>query len=162
MEKEELSLKEKVDLLFSEVENNPKKVKNLKLPRKAKVGKRKIKKGWVGILKIDENGNISGEKQQIEDSTYKLKSGTYHALEGQEILKWNGKFPVVIQSVKKLNPSNFLSEVNETYGQKYVMARMLKDAIKIKNKGGNFIVWIIIIIVGFIAFNYFKSKGFFG
>ena len=41
------------------------KTKDMKIIRKAKVKKRKIKKGWIGVLKIDENGNISGEKQKV-------------------------------------------------------------------------------------------------
>ena len=160
MEKEEISLKQKVDILFNQLEGqNNRKWKKLKLPRKAKVSKGKIKKGWIGVLKIDENGNISGEKTKLEDSTHRLKEGTYHATDGREILFWQGKFPVIVQETTKVNPTYFGKGSNETYGQKYIMARMLKDAIKIKNKASNWIVWIIIAIIVLVAINYFMKGG---
>ena len=102
---EQMPLKEKVDILFEAA--NKGKLKNMKIPRKAKVRKGKIKKGWIGILKIDENGHISGEKQKIEDSTFQLKDGTYHSTDGREILFWEGKFPVIVQETKRTNPVRF-------------------------------------------------------
>ncbi len=127
------------------------KVKRLKIPRKAKVRKGKIKKGWVGILKVDENGNISGEKQQIINSTTKLKSLTYHNATNKDILFWEGKFPVIIQPTKKVDAydprtrENPLAGKNETKGQKYIMARMIGDTIKVKGKGASIIIWLLII-----------------
>lgn len=144
---EEPSMKEKVDLLYEAINKSNK--KKIKLPRKAKVRKGKLKKGWVGILKIDENGNISGEKQQIEDSTIKLKDGTYHATDGREVLFWEGKYPIIVQEVTQENPINFLDKENRTYGQKYIMAKMLKDAI-IKKKGGGSLILYILVGAGII------------
>ena len=72
------------------------KKRKLKIPRRAKIRRGKLKKGWIGIIKIDENGNLSGEKQKLEDSTIRLKDKTYHALDGSEIGLWEGKFPVAI------------------------------------------------------------------
>lgn len=152
MEETEKTLKEKIDTIHEAVQ--PKKKgdkKKIKIPSRAKVNRSKAKKGYVGILKVDENGNISGEKQRIEDSTFLLKSGDYHATDGQEILSWEGKYPVIIQPVKQVNPVVFNNCENKTYGQKYIMARMLKDAIKIKAKKGGFIIWIIVAAVLFIV-----------
>lgn len=115
------------------------KKKKLKIPRKAKARKGKLKKGWIGIIKIDENGNISGEKQKLEDSTIRLKDKTYHAVKGDEIGMWDGKFPVTIIKTWKKNPIKVKrddKEVNETHGQKYIMARMIGDTIKIKVAAG--------------------------
>jgi len=115
------------------------KKKKLKIPRKAKVRKGKLKKGWIGIIKIDENGNISGEKQKLEDSTIRLKDKTYHAIRGDEIGMWNGKHPVTILKTWKKNPVKIKraeDETNETHGQKYIMARMLGDTIKVKAAAG--------------------------
>jgi hypothetical protein len=157
---EEIPLKEKVDNLYKalNLENTQDaknlKVKVLKMPKKSKVRKAKIKKGWVGVIKISENGNISGEKVKVEDSAFKLKDGTYHATNGQEILMWEGKFPVIVQETKKLNPVRFNQGENETYGQKYVLATMLKDAIKVKGKGGGFIIWIIVAAALFFGAKY--------
>lgn len=146
--------------------------KELKIPRKAKVRKSKLKKGWVGIIRIDENGNISGEKQKIMDSTFKTKDGIYHSVNGGEIMMWEGKFPVIIQPANReepYNPRENLTEVkqgekkfylsNNVNGQKYVMARMLKDAIKLKTKGNaSSILWIIgIAVVGYIVYSLFTG-----
>lgn len=150
---QEMPLKEKIDLLFNKVNEGNIKKKDMKILRKAKVNGRKQKKGWMGILKIDENMNISGERQQIDDSTIKLSDGTYHAVNGEELLMWNGKFPVLIQPTWRLNPLKIKKEnkENQTYGQKYVMARMLKDAIIAKSKvKGNVLIWIL--VAGAVAF----------
>ena len=144
---EEKSLKEKVDVIFSQLEPaGEKKSKNrkMKLPRKAKVRKSKAKKGYVGIVRIDENRNITGEKIKIEDSAFGLKGGTNHATDASEICFWEGKYPVLFQETKSINPIKFNQGKNETYGQKYIMAKMLKDAIKIKSKGGGLIIWIVV------------------
>ena len=157
--KQEIPLKEKVDLLMEAVQTG--KIKQLKLG-KAKVRTGKIKKGWIGVLKVEENGNISGEKVQVQDFAFKLKNGTYHATDGRETVLWQGKFPVVVQQTWRLNPINFFKkegEANETYGQKYVMAKMLKDAIIMKKGGGgNIIIWILVIGAIIFGVNYFFGK----
>ena len=130
------------------------KKKKLKIPRKAKVRKGKLKKGWIGIIKIEENGNISGEKQKIDDSTIRLPDKTYHAIQGDEIGMWEGKFPVIILPTWKKNPIKIRrqgSDANETHGQKYIMARMLGDTIKVKVAGGAKGL-MYIIIAGAVAY----------
>jgi len=125
--------------MLREFKENTKQKKKMKIPRKAKVNRSKLKKGWVGIIKIDENGNISGEKQKLEDSTVRLKDKTYHAIDGEEIGMWNGKHPVVILKTWQKNPIKLKrkeGEANETHGQKYIMARMLGDTIKVKAAAG--------------------------
>ena len=147
-------------------EKKEKKKKKIKIPRKAKVRKRRIKKGWVGILRVDENGNIIGERQKIEGSAFNTSDGTYHAtdanngLNGQEILFWKGKFPVIIQETKKKNPVRFNSSPNETYGQKYIMALMNKDLIKQKKSlGGNWLIWVIAAVVIFFVVKTIIDRG---
>jgi hypothetical protein len=156
------SLIEKVDKLYYDKYHNQKS-KNLKLLRKAKVRGRKAKKGWMGVLKVDENGNITGEKTKIDDSVFVTRDGKYHATKhGEEVLMWNGKFPVLIQQSWLETPINLRKTAehkDETYGQKYIMARMLNDTIKIKNKGGGFLLWIIIGAVVIFGINYFMKGG---
>ena len=129
------------------------KTSKIKIPRKAKVRKGKIKKGWIGIITIDENGNLTGQKQKVEDSTVRLKDKTYHAIDGSEIGLWEGKFPVMIQQTWRKNPMRIKrgDDENETYGQKYIMARMLGDTIKVKAQGA----MGLIVIVGILAACYF-------
>ncbi len=115
------------------------KKRKMKIPRKAKVRKGKAKKGWIGIVKISETGVISGEKQKIEGSTIRLADKTYHAIKGDEIGMWEGKYPITIIPAWKKNPIKLKrsgSEPNETHGQIYIMARMLGDTIKVKAQAG--------------------------
>ncbi len=153
----EKNLVEKVDEIYKVLtsENKVIKKKRIKAIRKAKVRKGKLKKGYIGVLKVEENGNISGEKTKIKDFVYKLKDGNYHSSDGSEKIWWEGKYPVIIQQTWKLNPLDLRKkegEKNETYGQKLVMARMIKDAIIAKKSSGGVFIWIIILIALFIGY----------
>ena len=127
------------------------KVKDLRLPNRAKVRGSRAKKGWLGVLVVDENGNIHGAKIQLKDSAFKLKDGTFHSSEGKEKLLWNGRFPVIIQSAKRINPVDFSKEENQTYGQKYIMAKMLGGLVMSKKKAaGGLVVLAVLAAVVFI------------
>jgi hypothetical protein len=153
---EEKTLTDKVDEIYNAFQEiDKKKIRKFRVPRRGKVSKRQGRRGYSTILRIDDNGNCDFEKRPIEDSTYRLKKGDYHTAEEKDMnLSYKGK-PFIIQASKKLNPHNPLDGTNETYGQKYVMARMLGDAIKMvgKKKGGAFI-WIIlgVIVIGGLYF----------
>jgi len=114
--------------------NKVKKPKKFKLPWSAKVGNSKLKRGYVTIQVIEENGSLSFRKEPIVDGTIKLED-SYHAIADMDILYYKGK-PFIIQAKNKLNPYNPLRGEHETYGQKYVMARMEKDRIIGKKKLG--------------------------
>jgi hypothetical protein len=131
------------------------KIKPMKIPRKAKVGKNKRKKGYIGIFRIDENLNISGERQKLEDAGYMLKGGTFHAINKDEICMWDGKYPVIIQPTWSINPLNIKKEkpINETYGQKYVMARMMKAVIAQTKKKAGWLLWVALGVGAIIAYN---------
>jgi len=158
---DEIPLKEKVDKIFEQLnpdKDSSTKKKRIKIPRKAKVRRGKIKKGWIGIIKIAENGNISGEKQKLIDSSIRLKDGTYHTSDGREVLFWEGKYPVLIQPTWKNNPIMIKKdeEKNETYGQKYIRARMISDTIKVKKERAKALIWLIGLgIAGYIAYSVF-------
>lgn len=158
LEKEK-NLKEKADEAYEfiqKVKTGQIKSRQLKVPRKAKVRRGRIKKGYLGIIKVDENGNLSGEKQRIVGSAFQLKEGTFHATDGREIAFWNGKFPVIIQPTWKLNPINLRlkeGDSDETYGQSYVMAKMLSTGLKEKKKiGMGWIIWVLIAIGAYIGY----------
>jgi hypothetical protein len=125
--------------------------KKLKIPRKAKTTKSQRKKGYCGILFLNPTRNIAGEKVQLEGGTYKTKDGNFHYTNEDELLFWEGKYPVLWQRHDKLNPSNLLAkegEKNQIYGQDMVYLRMKRDLIKEKKKGNFKIIWVIAILVG--------------
>jgi len=148
-EYKKLPIMQELESLRNKVKLSETKTKKLKIPRKAKVRKGKAKKGWIGVVKIDENGIISGEKQKVEDSTIRLKDKTYHAINGEEIGMWEGKFPVILLQTWRKNPLKIKrgDDKNETYGQKYIMARMLGDTIKVKAGGSMGLLYILGILV---------------
>lgn len=138
------------------------KVKELRFPARAKVRGSKLKKGWIGVLRVGENGNCSGQKVQIKGSVFKEKdgtaTGTYHATDGREVLFWDGKFPFIMQEDKKVNPKifTFNEGVNETYGQEPIMATMWNERIKPKNAGSmkGLIIIGAIVVVGYVLGKY--------
>jgi len=161
----EPTLKEKINKIYSALGENKEKQrkkdepKKLKLPRKAKVGKSRKKKGYCGILFLNENKTIQGQKVKLEGGTYKTKDNNYHVTNGSELLFWEGKYPILWQRHDKLNPTEILTKKvkNEIYGQDLVMLRMKKDLVKEKKKGGMSILYIILLLVG----GYFVLKMFF-
>lgn len=157
-DRKEPTLKEKVDKLYSVIESgDKKKIKKLKLPRKAKIGKSKLKKAFCGVLFVNENRTISGEQVQLEGGTYQTKDENYHVTNGNELFFWEGKYPVLWQRYDKLNPTNLLAkedDKNEIYGQDLIKLRIKRDLIKEKGKMG--MGWIKIVI--FVVAGYFLIK----
>lgn len=158
--KSEPSLADKVEALWNDA-NNVIKRKTLKIPRKAKVRKRKAKKGYVGVLYVDENNNVKGEKVLLRDSAFQTRDKLFHSTDGKEMLMWEGKFPVFIQEAKKINPKNFKFNEgnNETYGQPYIMAKMILEAVKPKRGAINILLILAAIGVGIFLINKFFSGG---
>ena len=148
MNDEDKSMREKVDAIYGAIEHG--KIKKFKIPRKGKVSKRKMKDGYVTVVSIEENRNCDFTKEPIIDGTIKLKD-TFHAIDDKDVFFYKNK-PVIFQAKKKINPYNPLSGKNETYGQKYVMARMEGDKIITKKPLG----WGLgiggLIIAGIIAY----------
>jgi hypothetical protein len=151
---EEKSLSEKVEELTNALNGIDKsKIKKLRLPAKAKVKKGRAKKGWLGCGKIGRNGVLTFERVQVDEGAFTTSDGSYHATDGREILFFKGKYPVIFQEEKSINPFNFKFNTgkDETYGHKLILAKMLKDSIKTK-KGGNMSPVIVIIVVLVVLF----------
>lgn len=152
----EPSLKEKVDTMYSKLESLDKKqldkISKIKIPRRAKVSKSRRKKGWCGILFLNETKNISGQKSKLEGGTFKTKDDGIHVTNGQELIFWEGKYPILFQRYDKLNPTNLFAkegDKNEMYGQDLVRLRYKQDLIKdIKKGGGMSIIIIIAVLIG--------------
>ena len=165
----DLTKMEKIDEIYDRITNmgekerkklERKEKKKLKIPRRAKTSKSRRKKGWCGILFLNENKNISGQKVKLEGGTYETKDKNYHVTDGHEIVFWEGKWPILWQRYDKTNPTNLSpkeGDKNEIYGQDLIKLRMKRDVIKEKKKGGMSMIVIIAILVG----GYFIVKAFF-
>lgn len=132
--------------------------KKFRLRTKGLLGKSKLKKGYVIVVTLNENGSVSFNKEPIVDSTIKIED-TFHVVNKENLLSYRNK-PLVILNKTKLqafNPTD--KEINETMGQKYILARMQNEAIKPKKGIGAMGGWILIILTVIGVLYYFFGKG---
>lgn len=150
--KEERSLRERLEAL-EDRERDKYPSKPFKIPMKGRVGNAKIKKGFVTVVTIADNKNVDFAKERIIDGTIKLQQGdlSFHAIDPEDIFFYKGK-PLLFQPKRKLNPYNPLKGKHETYGQKYVMARMEGDKIALKKSIGWGMGIGVLVLVGIIAY----------
>lgn len=153
------TLKEKVDSLIEESEKKKKKVykeKKFRMPWKARVGKSSMRKGYATVITMYDNLNVEFTKKKIIGGTIKLDDDpiSIHSINPKDIFFYKGR-PFILQPKKRLNPYNPLEEENETYGQKYVMARIEGDKISVKKKMGGWALWIGgAIVLGIVAYSF--------
>ena len=152
--KEELSLPQMISEIHNIVKpkedgKKKKKVKEFKIPAKGRVSKSKAAKGFVTIMKIEENRNVAFEKQKLDMEVTQTKDGIYHASDGREVLFYKGK-PLILQPSWTQNPFHPFDKTNNVYGQKPILARMQSSVYTGEKKKGGFggIVWILAIVVG--------------
>ena len=145
-----MGINEKLDNI-EKILSEPKKKKIFRLPSKAKVGNMKMKDGYATIMVIKENKNVDFVKERIVDGTIKLED-TFHAVAPKDVFFYKGK-PLMIQYKSKLNPYNPLNEKHETYGQKWVMAKMMGDKLTSKKRMGLGISIGLIIIAGIVIYS---------
>ena len=157
----EKSIPEKIDEIYSLIKplekgKKNRKLKEFKIPAKGKVSKSNAGKGFVSIMKIGENKNVSFEKQKIDMEVFKTNDGVYHASNGAEVYFWKGK-PLLIQPAWRQNSFSPINTENNVYGQKPILAAMQAGVYtgEIKKKGGmKGIIWIIVIAVaGYLIYN---------
>lgn len=146
---EEKGLKEEIKEL-KEVMKEQKKSKSFRMPLRARLSKHRLKRGYIIVQKISENKGIEFTKEPIIDGTIKLHD-TFHAIEDYDLFFYKNK-PMIIQPKHKLNPWNPIKSENETYGQKYIMARMKSDQIKLSGKKISGIVIFGLIIAAIIGY----------
>ncbi len=160
-------LGDKIDKLTDAIKENldKKKPKGMGIPfwLKTNLTKGKLKRGYIIVFEVADNKHINIRKEPIIDGTIKLDN-TYHAIDDDDIFYYKNK-PVIIQPKKRLNPHNVLTNEesplagdNETYGQPYIMAKMLKDVIKGKPKISWGMAIGILIAIG-VGFYFFSSSG---
>ena len=109
-----------------------------------------MREGYATVVVINENKNTDFIKEKIVDGTIKLDD-TFHAVNPDEVFFYKGK-PLIFQCKNKINPYNPLAGTHETYGQKYVMARMESDKITGKKSIGWGISIGIVVIIGIIIY----------
>ena len=147
-------LKEIKELLKSEKKEKEKK---LKLPFRARVGKSRAKKGYIGILKLNENRTITPSRQKVEEQTV-VVDGIPRLATGDHIYQM-GKHPIIIlpsNSVEPITSSSLfkdsLDNSNNTKGYSLIMNRMRLDVVAKKGLSAGWIKWVIgfLVLAGII------------
>jgi len=149
---------DKIASMLSEKE----KPKGLKLPFKGRVKGSKAKKGYVGVIRINENGVINATKELIEEQTLMVE-GVPRLANPDYILNWKigtKTYPIVILpswSVKPFSPSEdfkrSLSDGSNTAGYRLLLNRMKLSVVDDKKKGLGKLGWIFgAVVIGIIAY----------
>ena len=140
---------EKLKEKAKEEEEAKQKKKKFRLPWGSKVGKKQAKKNWVTIMKINENGFVNFEKQQIEDQTV-MVDGIPRLATPEYSMYWKGTPMLIIPnwSVKPISPNEeyqkSLTDGSNTKGYKILLAKMSQSAVTdAKKKLGGILPWII-------------------
>lgn len=131
-----------------------KKHKKFRIPFSARVGKVKLRQGYLTVMIVNENKNVEFRREPVVDGTINLGE-SFHSVDENDLFFYKGK-PMIIQPRHRINPYNPIDPRKETYGHKWIMARMRTDVIKKKGAfgvGGMVIFGLIIAaIVGYYFF----------
>jgi hypothetical protein len=158
-EETESTLKEEIQGLKELMESGGKKKKKKKkfrMPLGARVGKGRLRQGYITVQLVNENKNVEFKREPIVDGTINL-GDTYHAVDENDIFFYKGK-PMIIQPKHRINPYNPINPRKETFGHKWIMARMRTDVIK-KGRIGIGGMLIFGVIIAAIAGYYFFFGG---
>ena len=155
-------LKKKVNDM--EVEKT--KTKKFRLPWKSKVNKKKAKKNWITIMKINENGYCDFKRVKIDDQTF-MEDGIPRLASAPYILRYK-KNPLVILpswSVKPFSPAEqyekSMEDGSNIKGYKILMAAMIKATVGDKKGIGGWVKWVIGLgLLGLIIYAIVTGGGF--
>jgi hypothetical protein len=152
----------KLDRIESLLAGDKEKPKKFKLPFKGRVKGSRAKKGYVGVIRINENGVINATKELIEEQTLMVE-GVPRLANPDYILNWKigtKTYPVVILpswSVKPFSPSEdfkrSLTDGSNTAGYRLLLNRMKLSVVDDKKKGLGKLGWIFgAVVIGIIAY----------
>jgi len=129
-------------------EKEEKKEKKFKLPFTKRVRPRQASRGFVTVLKINENGFIDARKEQIKEQTIYIDG--IPRLATPEYVLHLKKNPVIIlpsNSVEPFSPiknhEESMNNGSNTKGYSILLSSMKSEAINAKKTMGGLVKWII-------------------
>ncbi len=148
--------------------DDDKRRKGFKMPWKGKVSPARAAKGYVTVIKINENGFLDFKKEKIDEQTI-MVDGIPRLASPDYVLHWK-KNPVVILpswSVKPFSPEDnqqkSLNDGSNTKGYKILMAKMKSETIKKGTEIAGWIKWVagigLVVIVGYVILTGFNKGG---
>jgi len=136
---EGMSLKE----ILMDIQNNQKKlieekkVKKFRLPWKSKVGKAKIKQGYITVAYINGNKEVEFIRVPVSEGATMIKDAPYLAT-SEYMLTHKGKPMIIInsESVKPYSPAEHIEEAEANHqlqlGYRILLNKMKSEVIKPK------------------------------
>lgn len=164
MTDENNSIRDELKKLNENINNlaNSGKTKEIKINKMP--SKSKVKKGWVGILYVQNNGTIRPMKAPVEDSTTMIE-GVPRLATPHYMLNYKG-IPTIIQpewSVEPFNPHQNQDEASRdkmlAAGYRLLANRIETGAIKSKKSISGLMIAGIVIAIVVAAYFLFKGKG---
>ena len=146
--------------LLKEEKTKPKS-KKFRLPWSAKVGANKAKKNWITIMKVYENGQVTFDREQIEDQTVMVDGIPRLAASGYTLrYKKNPLIIIPSWSVEPFSPQehykNSLLNGSNSAGYKLLLNAMKKAGVETKKKMGGWGMWIaglaLLAVIGYALF----------
>jgi hypothetical protein len=166
-QKENKPLLQRIKELEGTKEPDKIKKKFWRLPFKAKVGRAKARKNWIGVIKLNENGSVDPFKCKIDEGVIVDKDGNPHVATADYVWFWKRK-PVIIVPSWSTEPISrkYLQEAAErdktlVLGHRLIINAMEKGQIDAKKKGG-FGAIIVIGVLAVIGYLVYKSGAFGG
>lgn len=146
-------------------EQKEEKHKKFKLPFRARVGRGKSKKGYVGVLKLNENMVITPSKEKIEEQTIMI-DGVPRLATGEYVWRL-GKQSIIIQpswSVEPIAPKSLfqksIDDNTNTKGFKILLAKMKNVTLDSKKQVSGWLKWILGLgLAGVIIYAFITSGG---
>lgn len=142
-----------------------KKVKEQKIPWRARLGRRRIRQGWASVLYIKNNKSVDFLKAPIEDNTIKIGDLTHEATP-DDILIYKGKPMLIIpewreKPIRPWRAKEDYEEADEQDGltttQRHIISKLEQGTLSAKKKIST-TGWVMLGI-GVIALFYFFSQG---
>jgi hypothetical protein len=152
------AIDEKLDIILSD----KKKIKDFKLPSKAKLSKSKVKKNWITICKVNENGGVDFIRDKIDNQTI-IVDGVPRLCTGEDVLNYKGKPMIILPSwsVKPFSPTDSfnqsLDDGSNTKGYALLLARMKAGAIDLKKKMNMFLIIGLVALAGIVLYVVLKK-----
>lgn len=153
MDEDRKSIIERIaELEAKQTEKEKKKQSKFKIPFKGKVGRGKAKKGWITVMKINDNRQVSFKKLKIDEQTV-VEDEIPRIATPEEILIYKNKPMIILPSwsTKPFSPTENYDETLKgqyaTQGHKLILNRMESEAIKPKRSFSGAVIFFIIIAI---------------
>lgn len=164
----EKPMKEKLDILFSEREEEIKNKEEIKAkkswrffkaPKRVTAGaKKKIKKNRILLWKVSTTGNINPEWVKLQDRmVWNKDAGAYQLADNEYHMTFMGKYPCLIvfePTMKPFSLKNYIGGLSDIEKDSILLqlaavkiAKMEALDLKKKGLGGKNVIWIGLIVI---------------